>query len=202
MVLTKKQKEVYDFIETFIEQHGYSPSLDEIARGLGLRSLATVHKHVRNLSEKGALKRAWNRGRSIEVVSTDEADVGAVEIPLLGKVAAGFPIEAVENRAGITIPENMLGSRETFALQVRGDSMIDEQIRDGDVVIVEKRDTAENGETVVALVRSSEATLKKFYREGRMIRLQPANPALAPIRVPAGDVSIQGVVIGLIRRFR
>lgn len=202
MILTKKQREVYDFIETFIEAQGYSPSLEEIARGLGLRSLATVHKHVRNLSDKGALKRAWNRGRTIEVCPTEEVEMGAVEIPLLGRVAAGLPIEAVESRSGITIPENMLGARETFALQVRGDSMIDEQIRDGDVVIVERRDTAENGETVVALVRSSEATLKKFYREGRMVRLQPANPTLAPIRVPAMDVAIQGVVIGLIRRFK
>ena len=132
----------------------------------------------------------------------EEVRPSAVEIPLLGRVAAGFPIEAVETRSALSIPEDMLGTRETFALQVRGDSMIDEQIRDGDYVIVEKRETAENGETVVALVRSAETTLKKFYREGRMVRLQPANPSLAPIRVPAGEVAIQGVVIGVIRKFR
>lgn len=201
MILTKKQREVYDFVEEFIQQHGYSPSLEEIAKGLGLRSLATVHKHVRNLSEKGALKRSWNRGRSIEVLP-EETPPGVVEIPLLGRVAAGFPIEAIENRSALSIPEDMLGARETFALLVKGDSMIDEQIRDGDYVIVEKRDSATNGETVVALVRSSEVTLKKFYKEGKTVRLQPANATLAPIRVPAADVAIQGVVIGLIRKFK
>jgi len=202
VILTKKQREVYDYIQGFIENRGYSPSLEEIAQGLGLRSLATVHKHVANLIEKGMLKRAWNRGRSIEISPTQEVRVQAIDIPLLGRVAAGFPLEAVETRSSLSVPEDMLGARETFALEVRGDSMIDEQIRNGDFVIVERRDTAENGETVVALVRSTEATLKKFYREGRMIRLQPANPTLEPIFVPATDVAIQGVVIGLLRKFR
>ena len=155
MILTKKQREVYDYIQGFIENRGYSPSLEEIAQGLGLRSLATVHKHVANLIEKGMLKRAWNRGRSIEISPTQEVRVQAIDIPLLGRVAAGFPLEAVETRSSLSVPEDMLGARETFALEVRGDSMIDEQIRNGDFVIVERRDTAENGETVVALVRSS-----------------------------------------------
>lgn len=202
MVLTKKQRAVYDFIEGFIARNGYSPSLEEIAQGLSLRSLATVHKHVANLTEKGVLKRAWNRGRSIEVTPSAQVNVSAVEIPMLGRIAAGLPIEAIETNSSLAVPEDMLGTRETFALQVRGDSMIDEQIRDGDFVIVERRDTADNGETVVALIRNTETTLKKLYREGRIVRLQPANSALAPIRVPAGDVTIQGVVIGLVRKFR
>jgi repressor LexA len=202
LVLTKKQREVYDYIETFIADKGYSPSLEEIASGLGLRSLATVHKHVANLSEKGVLKRSWNRGRSIEIQSQSEVRVAAAEIPMLGRIAAGFPIEAIEVPATLSVPEDMLGARETFALQVRGESMIDEQIRDGDYVIVERRDTAENGETVVALVKGGDTTLKKFYREGRMVRLQPANPTLAPMIFPARDVEIQGVVIGVIRKFR
>ncbi len=205
MVLTKKQKEVYDFVVNFIAEKGYSPTLEEIAAGLGLRSLSTVQKHVSNLVEKGVLRRGWNRGRSIEALPLAEEQGSAsstVEINLLGRVAAGLPIEAIETPIPFTVPESMLGRGETFALQVKGDSMIDEQIRDGDFVIVEKRDTAENGETVVALIRSSEATLKKFYREGANIRLQPANSALDPIVVPASEVSIQGVVIGVIRFVR
>jgi len=202
VILTKKQREVYNYIRGFIEDNGYSPSLEEIAAGLGLRSLATVHKHVVNLTDKGVLKRAWNRGRSIEVRPIDDLNVGAAVIPLLGRVAAGQPIEAIETRSTLTVPEDMLGSRETFALQVRGESMIDEQIRNGDFVIIEKRDTAENGETVVALIHDAEATLKKFYREGKMVRLQPANPTLAPLFVPAESVQVQGVVIGVIRKFR
>lgn len=203
MVLTKKQREVYDFIQVFIQQSGYSPSLDEIAKGLGLRSLATVHKHVKNLVEKGVLKRAWNRGRSIETLPMEEDDTPeAVEIPLLGRVAAGRPIEAVTSPASLLIPEDMLGSNETFALQVKGDSMIEDHIRDGDLVIIERRQTAENGQTVVALVNQGEVTLKRFYKEGRFVRLQPANAMLAPLRLPATEVAVQGVVIGLIRKFK
>lgn len=203
MILTKKQHDVYEFIQAFIQQSGYSPSLEEIAKGLGLRSLATVHKHVKNLVEKGVLKRAWNKGRSIEAVPMEDIEIPeAVEIPLLGRVAAGVPIEAINTPASLLIPEDMLGSNETYALQVKGDSMIEDQIRDGDLVIVEKRATAENGQTVVALVNQGEVTLKRFYKEGRFVRLQPANYMLAPLRLPASDVAIQGVVIGLIRKFK
>ena len=198
--LTRRQREILDYLTEFIEHRGYSPSLEEIGRRFGLSSLATVHKHLTNLQDKGFVKRAWNRSRSIELVPSQAAG-RAVEIPLQGYVAAGDPIEAVVSPETITVPEHLTGTRATYALRVRGQSMIDEQIRDGDVVIVEDRKTAENGEMVIALLDASEATLKTFHREGRRIRLQPANPALQPLVVDAGRVQVQGVVIALMRRY-
>ena len=200
MALTRRQREIYDFIRGFVAESGYSPSLEEIGAHFGLSSVATVHKHVSHLVEKGYLRKAWNRSRSVEPVEMDAA--GTVDLPLLGTGAAGSPIEVFEVEEHISVPKEMVRrKRETFALQVRGDSMIDEQIRDGDVVLVESRSEARNGETVVALVRGSEATLKKLYRRGPKVVLEPANQALRPIEVPARDVQVRGVVRGLLRRY-
>lgn len=198
--LTKRQREILDYLNDFIQQHGYAPSLEEIGRRFGLSSLATVHKHLTNLQEKGFIRRAWNRSRSVEVVPTRSGG-RAVELPLLGYVAAGAPIEAIPGNETISVPEDFVGKRDTYVLRVRGDSMVDEHIRDGDFVVVEDRKVAENGEMVVALLRGSDVTLKKLYRENGHVRLQPANPALRPLIVSAGDVQVQGVVIAVMRRY-
>jgi repressor LexA len=198
--LTKRQREILDYLNDFIQQHGYAPSLEEIGKRFGLSSLATVHKHLTNLQQKGFIRRAWNRSRSVEVMPS-RLVARSVELPLLGYVAAGVPIEAIVGNETIEVPESLVGKRDTYVLRVKGDSMIDEQIRDGDFVIVEDRKTAENGETVVALLVGSDVTLKKFYRENGHVRLQPANPTVRPIVVPADQVQIQGVVIGVMRRY-
>jgi repressor LexA len=198
--LTKRQREILDYLNDFIQQHGYAPSLEEIGRRFSLSSLATVHKHLTNLQDKGFIKRAWNRSRSVELIPTRMGG-RAIELPLLGYVAAGSPIEAVAGTETIAVPEDMVGRRETYVLRVRGSSMIDEQIRDGDLVIVEDRRTADNGETVVALLSGTEVTLKKLYREHGHVRLQPANPTIKPIIVPPDQVQVQGVVIGVMRRY-
>ena len=198
--LTKRQREILDFLNSFIEQHGYAPSLEEVGRRFGLSSLATVHKHLTNLQDKGFIKRAWNRSRSIELIPT-RVGARAVDLPLLGNVAAGAPIEAVVSVETVAVPEDLVGKQDTYALRVRGDSMIDEQIRDGDVVIVEDRKTAENGEMVIALLQGAEVTLKKFYRDNGRIRLQPANEAIQPLVVDAHEVQIQGVVVGVVRKY-
>jgi repressor LexA len=198
--LTKRQREILDFLNDFIQQHGYAPSLEEIGRRFGLSSLATVHKHLTNLEEKGFIKRSWNRSRSVELVPTRMGG-RALELPLLGYVAAGAPIEAVVGDETLSVPEDFVGRRDSYVLRVRGDSMIDEQIRDGDYVIVEDRRSAENGEMVIALLNGSEVTLKKLYREPNRIRLQPANPAVQPIFMAADQVQIQGVVVGVMRRY-
>ncbi len=201
MHLTRRQKEVLDYVTAYLEREGYAPTIQEIREHFGLASLATVHKHLTNLQEKGLIKRTWNRSRALEVMRT-EVRVAAASVPLLGRVAAGAPIEAVQAQETISIPEDMLGRGETFALQVRGDSMIDEQIRDHDYVIVENRREARDGEMVIALVDGENVTLKKLYREaGGMVRLQPANAAVEPIVVAADRVKIQGVVIGVLRRY-
>ena len=204
--LTKRQREILDYLNEFIQQHGYAPSLEEIGRRFSLSSLATVHKHLTNLQEKGFIKRAWNRSRSVEMIPARTGG-RAVELPLLGFVAAGLPIEAVASNETFAVPENFVGKRDTYVLRVRGDSMIDEQIRDGDFVIVEDRKTADNGEMVIALLRGTDVTLKKFYREpggpggpGSKIRLQPANAAMQPIFVDADQVQVQGVVVGVMRK--
>ena len=199
--LTKRQREILDFLNEFIQQHGYAPSLEEIGRRFNLSSLATVHKHLTNLQEKGFIKRAWNRSRSVEMVP-NKTGGRALELPLLGYVAAGSPIEAVVGTETIAVPEDLVGKRgETYVLRVKGDSMIDEQIRDGDYVIVEDRRTADNGEMVIALLNGADVTLKKLYREQGRIRLQPANPAMQPIIAPAEQVQVQGVVVGVMRRY-
>jgi repressor LexA len=198
--LTKRQREILDYLNEFIQQHGYAPSLEEIGKRFGLSSLATVHKHLTNLQQKGFIKRAWNRSRSVELMPSRLLG-RTVELPLLGYVAAGAPIEAIVGNETIDVPETLAGNRDTYVLRVKGDSMIDEQIRDGDFVIVEDRKTAENGETVVALLSGSDVTLKKFYRENGKVRLQPANITIEPIIVPAEQVQVQGVVIGVMRKY-
>jgi len=197
--LTRRQRQILDFLRGFVAENGYSPSLEEIGAHFGLSSVATVHKHVQHLAEKGYLRKAWNRSRSIEPL--EEADAGAVELPLLGTVAAGAPIEPIELEERVAVPRELVRRRaDTFLLRVRGESMIDEQIRDGDLVVVERRSEARNGETVVAVVRG-EATLKKFVRHGARVVLQPANAALRPIEAPASEVEVRGVVRGLLRRY-
>ena len=198
--LTRRQREILDYLKEFIDERGYAPSLEEIGARFGLSSLATVHKHLMNLQEKGFIRRSWNRSRSVELVQT-RAGGRAVDLPLLGYVAAGEPIEAVVSAESVTVPEDLVGARETYALRVRGSSMIDEQIRDGDLVVVEDRQVARNGEMVVALLDGSDVTLKTFYREKNHIRLQPANEALAPIIAKPEAVRVQGVVIGVMRRY-
>ena len=198
--LTKRQREILDFLNEFIEQNGYAPSLEEVARRFGLSSLATVHKHLTNLQDKGFIRRAWNRSRSVEIVPTRVGARG-VDLPLLGTVAAGAPIEAVVSSETVTVPEDLVGKGDTYALRVRGNSMIDEQIRDGDVVIVEDRKTANDGEMVIALLKGAEVTLKKFYRDNGRVRLQPANQTIRPLVVDADQVQIQGVVVGVMRRY-
>ncbi len=208
MAITRRQREVYDFLQQFIDEHGYSPSFEEIGAGLGLSSLATVHKHISNLQEKGLLKRDYNRSRSIDVVkmrgrakpSTPAAPPLDDRLPLMGTIAAGRPLEAVENPESISLGD-ITRSKDVYVLQVKGESMQDEHIVDGDYVLVEKTRTARDGEIVVALVSKSEATLKRIYQEGETIRLQPSNAAMKPIIVPAADVEVQGRVIGVLRKY-
>jgi repressor LexA len=201
MHMTRRQKEILDFLGRHIERKGYAPTIEEIGEHFGLSSLATVHKHLTNLQEKGLIKREWNRSRALELVPT-EVTVQAVELPLLGRVAAGTPIEAIAATETIFVPEDMVGRQDTYVLQVKGDSMIDEQIRNGDYVIVESRKTARDGEMVIALLEGERVTLKKMYREGGgKVRLQPANAKLKPILVDQDDLQIQGVVIGVLRKY-
>jgi repressor LexA len=199
--LTKRQREILDYLNEFIQQHGYAPSLEEIGRRFNLSSLATVHKHLTNLQDKGFIRRSWNRSRSVELLPS-RGGGRAVELPMLGYVAAGMPIEAVTTAESIAVPESLVsGKRDTYVLRVRGDSMIEEQIRDGDWVIVEDRKSADNGEMVIALVEGSDVTLKTFYREQGRIRLQPANATMQPILVDPDSVQIQGIVVGVMRKY-
>jgi repressor LexA len=198
--LTKRQREILDYLNEFIAQHGYAPSLEEIGRRFSLSSLATVHKHLTNLQEKGFIRRAWNRSRSVELVPT-RVGGRAVELPLLGYVAAGHPIEAVPGNETISVPDALIGKRDSYVLRVKGDSMIDEQIRDGDFVIVEDRKSADNGEMGIALVDGMDVTLKKYFQESGRIRLQPANPTMQPIMLNPDQVQVQGVVVGVMRRY-
>ncbi len=202
MPLTKRQREILNYLSVHTEQHGYAPSFEEIAENFHFSSLATVHEHLTNLERKGYIKRSYNESRAIEILPS-EAVSRAVELPLLGAVAAGTPIEATESGESISVPESLVSrSGNHYVLRVRGNSMIDEQIRDGDFVVVNDRPRADNGETVIALIDGTAATVKKFYRErdGR-VRLQPANETMAPIYVNENDVRIQGIVVGVMRRY-
>ena len=267
MALTRRQREILDFIAAFIGQKRYSPSLEEIAAHFGLSSVATVHKHVSNLERKGFIRRSWNRSRSIDLLATElpapatlssaalsgailqatgvaesvvpfsardrarggspltlvpsrvagaaeamnagvgdgsDARLAAVaRLPLLGRVAAGRPIEAVTSRDTIAVPSVMVGRHPCYVLQVTGSSMIGDHIQDGDFVIVEQRETATNGEKVIALIGGDEATLKTYQREpDGTVRLIPANPEHQVIVVRDGEFRIQGVVIGVMRKYR
>jgi repressor LexA len=202
MALTKRQREILDFIEGFVRFRGYSPSFEEIAENFEYRSLATVHEHLSNLQSKGYIRKNYNESRSIELVDSD-IRIAAVELRLLGSVAAGLPIEAIEEQESISVPEDMIAGSvaQHYVLRVRGSSMIDEQIRDGDYVIVQSRDTAHSGEMVIALIDGENATMKKFFRDNGRVRLQPANPDLEPMYYDPDRITIQGVVIGVIRRY-
>ena len=201
MTLTKRQKEILDFIEIKIADLGYAPTLEEIGRRFGLRSMATVHKHVSNLEAKGLIKRKWNRSRSIELVQRHRRP-RAVELPLLGRAAAGRPIEAIEGDDSIEVPESLVRSpRKTYVLEIAGNSMIEEGILDGDRVVVEERPEPRNGDMVVASIEG-EATVKRFFREADgAIRLQPANPSFKPILVRDRDIQIRGVVVAVMRTY-
>lgn len=199
--LTKKQRQVLDFIKQFIDTQGYAPSYEEIAAGLGLSSQSTIHVHVENLREKGYLTKKWNANRSIDLRERIEAVTRPVELPLAGRIAAGEPIEPVEDLETIAIPPDLIGKKETYVLQVKGDSMIEDHVMDGDYVIVEKRQVAREGEMVVALIRKTDVTLKRYRRRGNNVVLEPANPAYEPRVFPETDVTIQGIVVGILRKY-
>jgi repressor LexA len=200
MILTKRQKQILDYLEESIEKNGYAPSLIEISRHFNLNSISTIHKHLLHLEEKGLIRRHWNRARAIEVVPS-QPNPEARDVPLVGLISAGQPIEAVRANELVAVPEDLIGRRDVFVLKVKGESMVDEQVREGDYVIVENRSEARNGEMVVALLEGENVTLKKYYREKEEIRLQPAHPTMKPIYVKEDDLKIQGVVIGLLRKY-
>ena len=202
MPVTRRQREILDFISTHLESKGYAPSFEEIAHQFGFQSLATVHEHLTNLERKGYIRRAHNESRAIEIVPP-KGQTGATELPLLGLVAAGAPIEAISGDDAIAVPDELIPRRgRSYVLKVRGTSMIDEHIKDGDFIVVHERNAADNGQTVVALVHGQNATVKKFYREpGGWIRLEPANPAMTSLRVNERDILVQGIVVGVIRKY-
>ncbi len=209
MALTRRQKDVLDFIVSFVEEHGYSPSYEEIAAGLELASLATVHKHISALASKGYVRRAFNQSRSVEVAPKFFEETGLrpgrsvprLEVPLAGRIAAGVPVETFENQETLSFSD-FAGDKDTYALQVRGDSMIEDHILDGDYVLIERTSDVRDGDVVVALVDGVETTLKRFYREpDNMVRLQPANPEMEPIIVPASRVQIQGRLLAVLRKY-
>jgi repressor LexA len=233
MALTKRQKQVLDMLQRFINAHGYSPSFEEIGRALKLSSLATVHKHIATLERKGFIRRGYNQSRSIDVVAmpgpvpfartsrstgssqrgsgsvaADEQDRGPAEIlrtlefPLLGRIAAGQPVEAIANPETLSLGDFARQKSGVFVLKVKGDSMVDDHICDGDYILVEGSREAHNGDIVVALVEGTDATLKRFFHEKNgKVRLQPANSQMDPIVLPVQDVEIQGRVIGVLRKY-
>ncbi len=202
MPLTRRQKQILDYLESYIRSNGYAPSFEEIAEHFSFHSLATVHEHLTNLERKGYISRTHNESRSIEIAPV-RGRTGATEIPLLGQVAAGEPIEAVTTAETIAVPDDLIPRRgSSYALRVRGDSMIGEHIQDGDYVVVHSRNSADEGDMVIALVHGTSATVKRLFREpGGWVRLEPANEAVPAIRVHEDDVLIQGVVVGVMRRY-
>jgi repressor LexA len=238
MALTRRQKQVFDFLVGFINRKGYSPSFEEIGSGLQLSSLATVHKHMQTLERKGFIRRGYNQSRSVEVVAipasvpfaktavrpfgrrkpaaeaNDHRDesasvtltpsqvLGNMEFPLLGRIAAGHPVEAIPQAETFSFGDFTHGRGSLFVLRVKGDSMIDDHICNGDYILVEGVQSADNGDIVVALIEGTDATLKRFFREPQgKVRLQPANSEMDPIIVPARDVKIQGRVVGVLRKY-
>lgn len=202
MPLTKRQRQILDYLNGYTAEHGYAPSFEEIAEHFNYNSLATVHEHLTNLERKGYIKRSYNESRAIEILPSDII-ARAIEVPLLGAVAAGVPIETAATDETVAVPDSFLrraGSH--YALRVRGDSMIDDQIRDGDVVVVHDRAAADNGDMVIAMLDGSSATVKRYYRErdGR-IRLQPSNDQMAPIYVREDQMQVRGIVVGVLRRY-
>ena len=202
MALTKRQSEILSYLQEHIQERGYAPSFEEIAEQFNFQSLATVHEHLTNLERKGYIHRTHNESRAIEVLPP-KGTTGATEIPLLGRVAAGAPIESIASGETLAVPDALLPRRgPNYALKVQGESMIDDHIIDGDFVVVNGRQAAENGEMVIAMINGSEATVKRYYREpGGWIRLQPANVSMQPMRFQERDVLIQGIVVGVIRKY-
>ena len=200
--LTKKQKQALDYIKEFVEAHDYAPSYEEIATGIGLSSPSTIYVHVVNLINKGYLTKRWNANRSLELPGESVLPPAVVEAPLLGYIAAGLPIEAVELPESIGLPADIVGKNETYVLRVKGDSMIEDHIMDGDYVIVERRDWAHDGEMVVALIGKSEATLKRLRHARGKIVLEPSNPRYKSMVFAADEVTVQGVVVGILRKYR
>jgi repressor LexA len=208
MALTKRQKEFLDFLAGFLDKRGYSPSYEEIAEGLNLASLATVHKHILALESKHYLKRGFNQSRSLELMPKFYEEQRqhkqrpvTPEVPLLGRIAAGAPVEAIAGQDSLNFAD-FAGDPNTYALQVRGDSMIEDHICDGDYVLVQKAGQARDGDIVVALVDGMETTLKRFYHEpGDRVRLQPANSSMQPIFVPRNSVQIQGKLLAVLRKY-
>lgn len=215
MALTRRQKDLLDYLASFIEKNGYSPSYEEIASGLDLTSLATVHKHIQALETKGYLKRGFNQSRSLEIAAKylDERKTYSsvrdmpspaarpLEVPLMGRIAAGMPVESVANQETLVF-QDFLGDESTYALRVKGDSMIEDHICSGDYVLVERVSSVRDGDIVVALVDGSETTLKRFYREANeMVRLQPANSTMGPIFVPQQNIDVQGRVLAVLRKY-
>jgi repressor LexA len=207
MALTRRQKEVLDFIASYQVENGYSPSYEEIARGLNLASIATVHKHISALDKKNYLHRGHNQSRSIDVAPRYLQEQrrnrveASLEIPMLGTIAAGQPVETYDQAATVSFSD-FIGHKDTYALRVRGSSMIEDHICEGDMILVENTVAARDGDIVVALVGGTETTLKRYYREpGNMVRLQPANSSMTPIRVAAQDVRIQGRLLAVLRKY-
>jgi repressor LexA len=202
VALTRRQKQILDFVQHYLAENGYAPSFEEIAEHFSFRSLATVHEHLTNLERKGYIQRGHNESRAIEVVPVP-GQSAAIELPLLGQVAAGEPIEAVAAPESIAVPQDLIPRRGScYVLRVRGDSMIDEHIQSGDYIVVHSRDDASDGDMVVALIDGTAATVKRFYREpGGWIRLQPANEQVRPIRVHEDSILVQGSVVGVIRKY-
>ena len=197
--LTKKQRQILDFISSYSISHGYAPSYREIAGHFHLHSVSTVFQHIKALEEKGFIAKNFNSARSVDVVEPSQESARVIELPLVGLIAAGEPIEAVETRESIAVPESLVENMNSFVLKVKGDSMIGEGIYDGDYVIVERNFYPRDGDVVVALIDNTYATLKKYYRETNCIRLQPANPEMDPIFVL--NPAIQGIVRGIFRKF-
>ncbi len=213
MALTPRQKEVLDFVAGFVDDNGYCPSYEEIAKGLELASLATVHKHISALETKEYLRRDFNHSRSLELAKRYFDEIGpsrgrgpapaiTLAVPLEGRIAAGSPVETYDGKETLDFAD-FAKDQNTYALEVRGDSMIDDHICSGDYVLIERTGEVRNGDVVVALVRGAESTLKRFYREpDGWVRLQPANSAMQPIRVPASDVQLQGRLLAVLRKYR
>ena len=207
MALTRRQKEVLDFIASYQVENGYSPSYEEIARGLDLASIATVHKHISALQSRNYLHRSHNQSRSIEVAPRYLQEQrrnrfeASLEIPVLGSIAAGRPVETYDDKSTVSFAD-FVGQKDTYALRVRGNSMIEDHICEGDMILVENCQEARDGDIVVALVDGTDTTLKRFSREpGTMVRLQPANAAMSPIRVPAHQIQIQGRLLAVLRKY-
>ncbi|MEI6813397.1 MAG: transcriptional repressor LexA [bacterium] len=202
MPLTKKQRQILDYLNSYAVENGYAPSFEEIAEHFNYNSLATVHEHLSNLERKGYIKRSYNESRAIEILPSDVIP-RSVELPLKGLVAAGMPIEMATHGETIAVPEDFIrrGSSH-YVLQVRGNSMIEDHIQDGDFVVVQERQAADNGQMVIAMLDDSSATVKRYYRErdGR-IRLQPSNDTMAPIYLHENQMRVQGIVVGVMRRY-